>query len=196
MTITYEAIMDANSILKKYSEEKGADAPEKLKEYVSVSQRVKAFRKVVPDGSIQTEELPAPENFVKFKATLTDGNGMVLATGHAIKNILKWNKYDKKWETDEEALQKCETKAVGRALAYMGLGIDAGIASAEELEDSQFMQLQNAAQNIQSQPQGQVYPTPVAPPAYQAPQPVPQGYVNPQFAQAPPQPAGYYASQQ
>jgi len=52
-----------------------------------------------------------------------DGDKL-LATGHGMKDHAK-----------EFELEKCETRAIGRALAIVGIGLDAGIASYDEMAD-------------------------------------------------------------
>ena len=98
----------------------------KGKDYVSVNERIKAFRYVFPLGTISTEILEDDGERVTVKAYVYDG-GTLLATGHAFE--VKAASYINK----TSYIENCETSAVGRALGFFGIGIDASMASAEEL---------------------------------------------------------------
>ena len=96
------------------------------KQYLTVGRRLADFRSKHPDWSIKTKLLEAAD-LVRFKASIVDDSGRVIATGYAEEirnatNILKTS-----------AVETCETSAVGRALGFIGLGGTA-IASAEEME--------------------------------------------------------------
>jgi hypothetical protein len=99
----------------------------KGKQYVLVSDRVLFFNEAYPKGSITTDLISTPEaDTVIVKATVkpdaervftgysqaTWGDGMVNKTA---------------------ALENAETSAVGRALAFMGIGVIESIASADEV---------------------------------------------------------------
>ena len=99
----------------------------KGKDYVEVNQRIKAFRRLCPEGAIITELLSDENGVCKFKATIFDENGKVLATGHA------YEKEQSSFINKTSYIENCETSAVGRALAMLALGVDASIASAEEV---------------------------------------------------------------
>ena len=98
------------------------------KPYVTVSERVKYFRGGQYEGwSITTEIISADENHAIIKASVLDQNNEVISTGHAFE--LKQNTGINK----TSHLENCETSAVGRALAFLGIGIDGGIASLDEI---------------------------------------------------------------
>lgn len=99
----------------------------KGKEYVQVTERIKAFRDILPEGSITTEIVHFGEGQILMKATITDEEGRVLATGHAME------KEDSSYINKTSYVENCETSAWGRALAALNLGVDASIASADEL---------------------------------------------------------------
>lgn len=102
----------------------------KGKEYVLVKDRILAFNETYPNGSIETELVSSEgASIVVMKATVTPdvavptrrfidysqatiGQGMVNTTS---------------------ALENASTSAVGRALAYMGIGVIESIASADEV---------------------------------------------------------------
>ena len=105
----------------------------KGKPYAEVKERVKAFRRVFPDGCIMTKVkhddgdhcTVKAEIFVRDPAT---GQTIILATGHASETRTASN------VNKTSYLENCETSAVGRALGFAGFGIDAAIASADEVD--------------------------------------------------------------
>lgn len=111
----------------------GEIKPTKIKEneYAQVSERIKAFRKLYPQGSIVTEIKLNDGNVCVFSASAVyeDENGVhVLGTGHACEE--KGNGFINK----TSYIENCETSAVGRALGMAGFGIDLGVSSAEEVD--------------------------------------------------------------
>lgn len=105
----------------------------KGKMYAPVNERIKAFRRVYPTGSITTEVVSEDDKVIAMKATAAVCD-IVLATGHAfeIKNGSYINK--------TSYMENCETSAIGRALGIAGFGIDAAICSAEELTGAEIEQ--------------------------------------------------------
>lgn len=96
----------------------------KGKEYVEVNERVKYFVREYAGWSIETELLSNVDEICVFKATIKDENGRVMATGHA---------YEKESSSFINTyIENCETSAVGRALGFLGIGIDTSIASGDE----------------------------------------------------------------
>lgn len=97
----------------------------KGKAYVQVDTRVTYFNDTFENGKIETEATFQGEDTVYFKATITPDAKFPdrKFTGHSFGKI-----------GAEKALEKLETVAVGRALAFMGIGIVDGIASAEEMD--------------------------------------------------------------
>ena len=100
----------------------------KGKEYVEVNQRIKAFRSICPGGSITTEMLSNDNGVCVFRATVCDENMQILGTGTA------YEKETSSFINKTSYIENCETSAVGRALGFLGIGIDTSIASAEEVE--------------------------------------------------------------
>ena len=130
MDIKYTDIEKANKALKT-TDVKGKD-------YVEVNQRVKAFRMVYPMGFIQTEILEHDAGKVMMKAEVgfyhNGTEKVILGSGMAFElqsaSFINKTSY----------IENCETSAVGRALGMAGFGIDASIASAEEVQNAQLQQ--------------------------------------------------------
>ena len=143
--ITYDQIAKANETIKT--------TPIGKKEYAEVNQCIKAFRQCYPDGSITTEILSIANGVVMMKATVTDGDGKVIATG------LAYEKENSTFINKTSYIENCETSAVGRALGMCGFGIEVSVASYEEVTNAQENQNpkkqdektnQNTCQNSQS----------------------------------------------
>lgn len=98
------------------------------KEYKTVALRIQEFREKHPDFTIQTDLVEANDMLVVMKATISAA-GMVIATGYAeeVRTASKINR--------TSALENAETSAVGRALAFFGLG-GSEIASADEVANA------------------------------------------------------------
>lgn len=99
----------------------------KGKDYVMVNERIKAFKELYPDYAIVTEIEHLGDGMCVIKAMVMDAEGNPKATGHA---------YEKEGSSPinkTSYIENCETSAVGRALGFMGIGIDTSICSAEEL---------------------------------------------------------------
>ena len=121
--ITYEQIQKANEGLTTIDL--------KNKPYVLVAQRVKAFRKLYPEGFIQTEILDFKDGVVLMKTEVGFYEGdrrVILGTGMA------YEKETSNFINRQSLVENAETSSVGRALGFLALGIDGGgICSAEEL---------------------------------------------------------------
>lgn len=102
----------------------------KGKDYAEVNQRIKAFRMVYPQGSIQTEMISIKDGVCIFKAIVSDENGCILGTGTA------YEKENSSFINKTSFIENCETSAVGRALGMAGFGIDVSVASAEEVQNA------------------------------------------------------------
>jgi hypothetical protein len=98
------------------------------KEYKTVALRIQEFREKHPDFTIQTELVEANDTLVVMKSTISMGS-QVIATGYAeeVRTASKINR--------TSALENAETSAVGRALAFFGLG-GSEIASADEVANA------------------------------------------------------------
>ena len=99
-------------------------------EYVEVNERVKCFRNNFIGWSIETELLSNQDGVCVFKATIKDENERVISTGHA------YEKEDSSFINKTSYIENCETSAVGRALGFLGIGIDTSIASGDEVANA------------------------------------------------------------
>lgn len=119
--ITSADITRANEDLKKI-EFKG-------KGYAMVSERIKAFRSICPMGQILTQILSLEDGVVTMKAEIIV-DGVVLASG------LAQEKETSSYINKTSFIENCETSAVGRALGFLGIGVDDSMASADELANA------------------------------------------------------------
>ena len=110
----------------------------KGKAYVLVSDRVNYFNEVYPNGSIQTQLISEPkEDMVVVKAIVTpDTKEPRFFTGYS---QAKWSDTSS-FVNKTSALENCETSAVGRALAFMGIGVIDSIASVDEIKKADLSQ--------------------------------------------------------
>ena len=100
----------------------------KGREYVEVNERLKYFRKNYPNYTLTSEITHIDSEMVVVKASIIDPDWVTKATGHAHEE--KSSSYINK----TSYVENCETSAWGRALANFGIGIDSGVASADEVE--------------------------------------------------------------
>jgi hypothetical protein len=102
------------------------------KQYVEVNERIKFFRQEeeYKNWTISTEFTHIDSEMCVCKCIIADTNQRVIAAGHAHeeRSASHINK--------TSYVENCETSAVGRALAMMGIGIDTSIASANEVTDA------------------------------------------------------------
>jgi hypothetical protein len=100
------------------------------KDYVTVNERVKEFHKLFPKGSIITKILSQTETDIVMQAVATpdcaEPNRWFSGIAHEVKGSGPVNK--------TSHFENCETSAVGRALGFLGIGIDSDIASADEMK--------------------------------------------------------------
>ena len=102
------------------------------KQYVEVNERIKFFRQEdrFKDWTIATEFPIIDAEVCVCKATIADTQGRVVANGHAHEERAASN------INKTSFVENCETSAIGRALAMLGIGIDTSIASANEVEEA------------------------------------------------------------
>ena len=128
--MTFEELQRANETLSTMDI--------KGKNYVLVNERVKAFRMLYPDGCILTEILSNQDGIVLMQANVYDAQHNLLSVGHA------YEKESSTYINKTSYIENCETSAVGRALGFLGIGVDTSIASYEEV--------QNAVNNQEKKP--------------------------------------------
>lgn len=106
-----------------------------LDDYIQVNERIENFYKKYPTGSIQTEIVSNADGNVIIKAyaykSMEDTRP---CTGHAME------KEGSTYINKTSHVENCETSAVGRALAMMGLEIKKHVASREEIINAQNAQ--------------------------------------------------------
>lgn len=120
--MTFEKLQKANETIKTTNI--------KGKEYAEVNQRIKAFRMLHPDGTIETSILSDDGERCVMVARVFDEVNHLLGTGTAFERA------DSSFINKTSYIENCETSAVGRALAMCGIGIDTSIASKEEVENA------------------------------------------------------------
>lgn len=101
------------------------------KVYLTVARRIKDFRdsERYEGWSITTKRKVTTGSLVEVRAVIKDETGRVIATGMAEEDRA-FGKINK-----TSALENAETSAVGRALAFLGLG-GSEIASADEVSNA------------------------------------------------------------
>lgn len=121
----------------------------KGKDYVLVKDRLLYFNEEHPNGSIVTELVSATDaQQIIIRATITPDieNPDRKFTGYS--QAVVGDGYINK----TSALENAETSAVGRALAFMGIGVLESVASADELRKAQITErlARNASRGIPS----------------------------------------------
>ena len=112
------------------------------KEYAPVNERIKAFRKVFPTGTIDTFIEEKTEDSITIRATIYDEQRHTLAMGRASE------RKSEKGINAFKLIENCETSAIGRALGIAGFGVDGSIASAEDMENNEATKTFEIAKGI------------------------------------------------
>ena len=102
------------------------------KQYVEVNERIKYFRQEdkYNNWTISTDFPVLDSEQCVCKAYIINTDDRVVATGHAHEERASSH------INKTSYVENCETSAIGRALAMMGIGIDTSIASANEVTDA------------------------------------------------------------
>ena len=114
------------------------------KDYVLVNSRIKEFRtnpkynewgmktiKTLDEWFESTNQKTGEiiqDNRVEYKCIITNASGKRISDGDA--RELKSSSYI----NQTSHIENCQTSAIGRALGFLGIGIDTSIASAEEVQ--------------------------------------------------------------
>lgn len=96
----------------------------KGKDYLQVAQRLVWFREEHPDWTITTEAVALDDKHAIFKAWIQDTSGRTIATAHKREDQAHFG----------DCMEKAETGAIGRALAYCGYGTQ---FCADELDEAE-----------------------------------------------------------
>lgn len=106
----------------------------KGKDYIPVSERIRAFRYIYPRGQIATEIIGLENGVCTMKASVFDNEGHLLGTGHA------QEKESSSFINKTSYIENCETSCIGRALGSCGIGLENGFASFEEVANAKLQQ--------------------------------------------------------
>lgn len=124
--MTFEELQKANAAITTVNI--------KGKEYSPVQERITAFRRCFPEGFIRTEIVSIENGVCVMRAhvgyNLPEGDPVIIGEGTAYEN--EKSSYINK----TSYIENCETSAVGRALGMAGFGIDASVASLEEVANA------------------------------------------------------------
>lgn len=124
--MNYIDILEANALINKIDF--------KGKEYGEVSERIKAFRYLYPQGGIETEMISFENGVCVFRAMVRDEYGRMLGTGTA------YEREGSSFINKTSYIENCETSAVGRALSMAGFSIGTTVMSYEEIENATLNQ--------------------------------------------------------
>lgn len=100
------------------------------KEYVTVNERLKYFREKYPDHSLVTDLVDVNADHALVKASIVDPAGRILAQGTAYETA------GSSFINKTSHVENAETSAWGRALGNFGIGIDASVATADEVANA------------------------------------------------------------
>ena len=104
----------------------------KGKDYITVNERLKHFRTepIYKGWQICEQLVHIDEKEGVFKVTISDSKGVEMASAHS-------QEYrDSSYINKTSFVENGFTSALGRALGYLGIGIDTSIASANEVQNA------------------------------------------------------------
>jgi len=129
--------------------------------YVPVDERLRHFRtdEAYAGYALLTEITHHSNGTVCIKAIVLDEHDRPVATGHALERA------DSSFINKTSHVENCETSAIGRALACLGIGIDTSLASFDEVANAINQQAGNGAATRQRQQA----PAPAQRPQYTTP---------------------------
>lgn len=123
----------------------------KGKRYTTVDSRVEFFREKFPTWSLETDfiELNLDKGVCVCRAIVRDESGKQVADGIAH----EWQSKPGSMVNKTSYIENAQTSAVGRALGFIGIGINGmGIATAEEVQTAIAHQENNDYPTVQSKP--------------------------------------------
>ena len=104
----------------------------KGKDYVQVSERINHFRtsEEYTGWSIETNIHSIDGPYVTIRTVIRDQKGVLRSTGIA------QEKEGSTFINKASHVENCETSSIGRALGILGIGVDASLATAEEVKNA------------------------------------------------------------
>lgn len=132
--MNYTDLSEVNKSLKR--------TPLKDKQYIEVNERIMGFRQLFPNGSIETNIESLVDGVVVMSCTVKDENEKVLAKAYA------YEKENSTFINKTSFIENCCTSATGRALGYLGIGINTSVASYEEVANAIAQQDAEKSQKI------------------------------------------------
>ena len=142
--MTYEDLKKANEEIK-VTRLVNKKTGKEIGDYAEVNERVKVFRMLFPEGFIKTDILKLENGFCLMEAKVGYYLSRMYQTDKSIYNELEekilatgtaYEKEESSFINQTSYIENCETSAVGRALAMLGIGIEKSIASAEEVSNA------------------------------------------------------------
>ena len=97
-------------------------------DYVMVNERVLEFHKLYPNGSIKTDIIEMTERCIT-KTTVTPD----VANPERCFTGIAYEMEGSSFINKTSFIEQCETSSTGRALGFLGIGVDESIATAEEV---------------------------------------------------------------
>ena len=104
----------------------------KGKKYVTVNSRIKYFNEAYTNGRITTEIVEHRDGIILMKTTVIPD----ITVPDRFFTGLAYEKESSSFINKTSYIENCETSAIGRALGFMGIGVDTSIASAEEVRNA------------------------------------------------------------
>lgn len=111
--------------------------------YVEVNERLKHFRSTYIGYSLISEVVDINDTSITIKATIFDDKQNPIASG--IAQEVKGSSFINK----TSHVENCETSAWGRALANFGIGIDAAVASYNEVANAKLNQTKPKVEKVE-----------------------------------------------
>ena len=109
--------------IKRNQKQKNGSFKEVKTDYATVSERIKAFRKVYPNGKLESKA-DFTDHYIMFETKAYDGEGNLLAVAHA-----------RELASKDFAYEVAETSSYGRCIGLCGIGILGDLASAEDMQN-------------------------------------------------------------